>query len=130
MLRAPLNQTIEYQEVHQTNEKTTIINCQNLVKANEFVDKLGKILKTVNELNIRNTDIHKFKVDEQTYYLTACIDAEKGKYKHQTFNIFYKDKENQEIYNLNLNPQGGLMTFIDGIKFSDKEKYIEDIINK
>ncbi|UKI42661.1 MAG: hypothetical protein L6V95_07285 [Candidatus Melainabacteria bacterium] len=45
LLRAPLNQTIEYQEVHQTNEKTTIINCQNLVKANEFVDKLGKILK-------------------------------------------------------------------------------------
>ena len=128
MLRAPLNQTIEYKEVSQTNE--TNINYQNLVKANEFVDKLGNILNVVNELNIRNTDIHKFKVDEQTYYLTACIDAEKGKYKHQTFNIFYKDKENQEIYNLNLNPQGGLMTFIDGIKFSDKEKYIEDIINK
>lgn len=130
LLRAPLNQTTEYKEVSQTNEKITKIDCQNLVKANEFVDKLGNILKTVKELNIRNTEIQEFIVDEQTYYLTACIDAKKGKYEHQTFNIFYKDKENQEIYNLNLNPQGGLMTFIDDIKFSDKEKYIEDIINK
>ncbi len=125
LLRAPLNQITEHNGAPKAKEKITIINCQNLVKANEFVKKLGNILKAVNELNIRNTEIHEFKVDEQTYYLTACIDAKKGKYEHQTFNIFYKDEENQEIYNLNLNPQGGLMTFIDNIKFSDKEKYIE-----
>ena len=99
LLRAPLGQTI------------TNITKENIEEANKLLQSIECILKQISESSIENVDIQEYEINNQKYYLVANVNCEAGKYNHQTFDIYYK--KNNEVYNLNINPNVGLMTFIN-----------------
>ena len=115
LLRAPLGQTI------------TNITKENIEEANKLIQNIEELLKQISESSIATVDIQEYEINNKKYYLVLNIDCEAGKYNHQTFNIFYK--KNNEVYNLNINPNVGIMTFIN-IEEKNASKLAPYIKNK